>query len=1011
MANDINKEDPHYKGEFGSIYEVNRKFPAGGVAGDFVVIEGWAHYWNADRGTWCVNAERDSYWDELMTNILEKFKLVRGATYMGVASLDTVPAKVIGAKMYYFATVAGTYKNFDNLVVPQGINVLYSENGSSWVNTTLLEVAQELGVSTNKVVSQKALNDALNLKANQSSVNDALAKKADKEEMNRLLATKANTADVNTKFTEEKKRVDAELDKKANAADVASKFTAEAARVNAELDKKANAKDVEQSFSEQATKNTEQDAEIAKKANSADVTSQMQTEQTRVNTELEKKFDKEDIAQEFGDSEDKVVSQLALPFREIESQEFLFSIIDKYEKQLFTINQDGFIDWGKGIPTPIKKKFNEVIYFISQELNSKVDKESGMSLIDDNIKAHFKIIENETFILAIVDSEDKVVAGILRDNGKLYILPTNEGYNKSISLIKSFLYVLCDKENKILETVDIDGLHIFYSGIKAFYAYLTDLTVGTLQFNDKDIIKQKSILEEIGISTSKSIYPCMMPDGDSLFSQEIDVSNIKLISLDGIISKHTLCLKFYDKYYNEIDMRDVYAGCPISIPAKSVGMRLFVEKNKISSKIKINILKFVNVEPYTKREVNKKGIEVYYSDFYDSTKTDSECMDILLEFCSSASQRTIHIDKDICIDKAILLPSHTTIYIENCTITQNNEVCDNVFRGSNIILKDDDIFYIPEESIEKIEDIHIIGVGTSYIVSPEKNRFYQFPNGTYKQLVGDWYGPRSHQIVFTFADNIEVKNINFLGSRGWTLSFDFVSNAEISNLRINTLNKKTYYNVPSENGKYLGAGGILNGDGINIRTGCFNIFIHDILGETWDDVLAINSWYNYDEFFDPTDPKAGKAVAGEYSYNIAKKLKTSNPQELNLHDIKVDNIVRSIGRSRMIILTPGNGRTFSNIYINNCVVDERSNTSYRTEDEIEGFIIMYSTSSGYFNNIFINNIVCHNTLLNIPVLYVNNNHARFSNVNANRIIQYNKKGIICNNSDNTIVKITNSKMM
>ena len=195
MANDIDKTSPHYKGDFGSIYEVNKKFPTGGVAGDFVVIEGWAHYWNADRATWCVNAERDSYWDELITNIIEKFKLVRGATYMGVASLDTVPTKVIGAKMYYFAIVAGTYKNFGDLVVPQGINVLYSENGSSWVNTTLLEVAQELGVSTNKVVSQKALNDALNLKANQSSVNEALAKKADNEEMKRLLGTKANTAD------------------------------------------------------------------------------------------------------------------------------------------------------------------------------------------------------------------------------------------------------------------------------------------------------------------------------------------------------------------------------------------------------------------------------------------------------------------------------------------------------------------------------------------------------------------------------------------------------------------------------------------------------------------------------------------------------------------------------------------------------------------------------------------------------------------------------------------------
>lgn len=180
MANDINKEDPHYKGEYGSIYEVNRKFPTGGVAGDFVVIDGWAHYWNADRGTWCVNAKRDSYWDELITNIIEKFKLVRCATYMGMANLDTVPTKVIDAKMYYFATQAGTYKNFDNLVVPQGINVLYSENGSSWVNTTLLEVAQELGVSTNKVVSQKTLNDALAKKFDKESVVQELGEAEDK---------------------------------------------------------------------------------------------------------------------------------------------------------------------------------------------------------------------------------------------------------------------------------------------------------------------------------------------------------------------------------------------------------------------------------------------------------------------------------------------------------------------------------------------------------------------------------------------------------------------------------------------------------------------------------------------------------------------------------------------------------------------------------------------------------------------------------------------------------------
>lgn len=377
MANDIDKTSPHYKGDFGSIYEVNKKFPTGGVAGDFVVIEGWAHYWNADRGTWCVNAERDSYWDELITNIIEKFKLVRGATYMGVASLDTVPAKAIGAKMYYFATVAGKYKNFDNLVVPQGINVLYSENGSSWVNTTLLEVAQELGVSTNKVVSQKTLNDALNLKADQSSVNEALAKKADNK---------------------------------------------------------------------------------------------------RVDDELAKKFDKDNIAQEFGDSEDKVVSQFALPFREIESPEFIKAIVDAEDHFLFGIQLDGSIEWGKGIPAPIRAKLQEIINQCQQdktdileainaakkELSAsiaalqegKVDKEEGKSLIEDEVKECFRVIENEEFIMAVVDADDKVLFGIYRDSGKPYF-PLNEMYH--VEQNEEFLWVILDAVNHPLLGIQQDG--------------------------------------------------------------------------------------------------------------------------------------------------------------------------------------------------------------------------------------------------------------------------------------------------------------------------------------------------------------------------------------------------------------------------------------------------------------------------------------------------------------------------------------------------------------------------
>ena len=227
MANDIDKTSPHYKGEFGSIYEVNQKYPNGGVAGDYVEIDGWAHYWNADRGTWCVNAQRDSYWDELITGIIEKFKLFKGAMYMGVAGVSTVPEKIAGVKMYYFANAAGTYSGFGGLQLAQGINVLYTDNGTSWTATSLLEVSQELGVSTEKVMSQKAVDNELGKKADKAAMDVELGKKANKADMDTALGKKANKADM-----------DVELGKKANTDDVNTKFTEEKNRVNGELEKK-----------------------------------------------------------------------------------------------------------------------------------------------------------------------------------------------------------------------------------------------------------------------------------------------------------------------------------------------------------------------------------------------------------------------------------------------------------------------------------------------------------------------------------------------------------------------------------------------------------------------------------------------------------------------------------------------------------------------------------------------------------------------------------------------------
>lgn len=331
---------------------------------------------------------------------------------------------------------------------------------------------------------------------------------------------------------------------------------------------------------ELAAKNKAQDATIGTKA-----------EKSEVATELDKKFDKENIAQEFGDSKEKVVSQFALPFREIESPEFIHCIVDANDHLLFTINLDGEVDWSKGIPTPIKAKFQEIInqcqqdkrdllesintlkgildkttikdeegivvdtpfrYIQSEEfifakvdandkllfgiqwdgtpvfgktsavedrlqsqvnlladkihnilgdndttsaidtlkelkgffasidntqtltsiltnLNSvstklgediknlqdtKVDKEEGKSLIEDEVKECFKVIENEEFIHAVVDSEDRLLFGIYRDSGKLYF-PLNEMYH--VEQNEEFFAVWLDSANHVLFGIRRDG--------------------------------------------------------------------------------------------------------------------------------------------------------------------------------------------------------------------------------------------------------------------------------------------------------------------------------------------------------------------------------------------------------------------------------------------------------------------------------------------------------------------------------------------------------------------------
>lgn len=248
------------------------------------------------------------------------------------------------------------------------------------------------------------------------------------------------------------------------------------------------------------------------------------TAQGAIDELANKKFDKENIAQEFGDSEDKVVSQFALPFREIESPEFIKVIVDANDHLLFTINLDGEVDWGKGIPSPIKAKLQEIINQckkdktdLTEAINSakeellasitalqegKVDKEEGKSLIEDEVKECFKVIENEEFIHGVVDAEDRLLFAIYRDSGKPYF-PLNEMYH--VEQNEEFFAAWLDAANHVLFGIRRDGqiigeIHAVNALKQVISQLQSDLAslqekVGTIDANLKELLDVFSLQE------------------------------------------------------------------------------------------------------------------------------------------------------------------------------------------------------------------------------------------------------------------------------------------------------------------------------------------------------------------------------------------------------------------------------------------------------------------------------------------------------------------------------------
>ena len=281
------------------------------------------------------------------------------------------------------------------------------------------------------------------------------------------------------------------------------------------------------------------------------------------------------------------------------NEEWLRAYTDAENKFLWGIRVDGSIDWAIGIPHPIQKKIEELIATdtaiqesitqlrteLTESLNNKirslkdneiknlqdtkVDKEEGKSLIEDEVKECFRVIENEEFLKAIVDSEDKVLFGFYRATGKPYY-PLNEMYH--VEQNEEFFGVWLDADNHVLLGIRRDGeiigeihavnaLKQVISQLQSDIVFLQE-KVGAIDTNLKELLDvfslqenpeymavendaEEKVLSATNPDGSKTFYTPLIPKSSikfndrTIYEDEVEDYKELLLDSDGKILRYT----------------------------------------------------------------------------------------------------------------------------------------------------------------------------------------------------------------------------------------------------------------------------------------------------------------------------------------------------------------------------------------------------------------------------------------------------------------------------------------
>ena len=257
------------------------------------------------------------------------------------------------------------------------------------------------------------------------------------------------------------------------------------------------------------------------------------------------------------------------------------------------------------------------------------------------------------------------------------------------------------------------------------------------------------------------------------------------------------------------------------------------------------------------------------------------------------------------IDRAITLPSHTTLILDGCTLQLTDASRDNMFRSANV-----------GEGIKdpgKLEDISIIGRNGATLRGADNPRstgdsrrnlstgdfslshnpgWNSYGTDAGKEGLkqrGDW---RNIMILLAYVDGVRMEGFRLENGHCWAISFERVLNADLTNLELYSPEVRVI------DGKRKS---VFNADGIDLREGCKHFNISNIKAVTGDDPIALSAL------------QGGKGESGDVNSTMVTSKPHTGPED-DIEDIHISNIMTDC---RGVTIRSSDSAGIHHIYIDN----------------------------------------------------------------------------------------------